>query len=51
MKTGIQVSSFKPVLKTEEQVKTAFEKMKAMGCQWVQLQWIDPAVSVDLIAK
>ena len=51
MKTGIQVSSFKPVLKTEEQVKTAFEKMKAMGCQWVQLQWIDPAVSVDFIAK
>lgn len=51
MKTGIQVSSFKPVLKTEEQVKTAFDKMKAMGCEWVQLQWIDPAVSVDFIAK
>ena len=51
MKTGIQVSSFKPVLKTEEQVKTAFETMKAMGCRWVQLQWIGPAVPVDFIAE
>ena len=49
MKTGIQVSSFKPVLKTEEQVRTAFEKMAAMGCGWVQLQWIDPAVSGEFI--
>jgi len=50
MKTGIQVSSFKPVLTTEAEVKTAFDHMKAMGCQWVQLQWIDPAVSIDFIA-
>jgi hypothetical protein len=51
MKTGIQVSSFKPVLTTEAEVKTAFEKMKAMGCEWVQLQWIDPAVSIAWIAE
>lgn len=51
MKTGIQVSSFKPVLKTEDQVRTAFEKMAAMGCGYVQLQWIDPAVSTDFIAR
>lgn len=50
MKTGIQVSSMKPVLTTEAEVKTAFDHMKAMGCQWVQLQWIDPAVSIDFIA-
>ena len=50
MKTGIQVSSFKPILTTEAEVKTAFDHMKAMGCQWVQLQWIDPAVSIDFIA-
>ena len=50
MKTGIQVSSFKPVLTTEAEVKSAFEKMKAMGCEWVQLQWIDPAVPVEWIA-
>ena len=51
MKTGIQVSSFKPVLTNEAEVKTAFEKMKAMGCEWVQLQWIDPSVSIEWIAQ
>lgn len=51
MKTGIQVSSFKPVLTTEAEVKTAFEKMQAMGCKWVQLQWIDPSVPVGFIAE
>ncbi len=50
MKTGIQVSSLKPVLTTCEEVQTAFEKMKVMGCEWVQLQWIDPAVPVEFIA-
>ncbi len=51
MKTGIQVSSLKSMLKTEAEVKTAFDKMKAMGCEWVQLQWIDPRVPADFIAK
>lgn len=51
MQTGIQVSSFKPLLTTDEQVKTAFEKMRDMGCRCVQLQWIDPAVSVEHIAE
>jgi len=51
MKTGIQVSSFKPILTTVEEVRTAFEKMKAMGCRYVQLQWIDPSVPVPYIAE
>lgn len=51
MKTGIQVSSFRPVLQTPEQVQTAFEKMVGMGCRWVQLQWINPAVPVEWIAR
>lgn len=51
MKTGIQVSSLKPVLTTKAEVKTAFDQMKAMGCQWVQLQWIDPSVPADFIAQ
>ena len=51
MKTGIQVSSMKPVLTTEAEVKAAFDNMKAMGCKWVQLQWIDPAVSIGFIAE
>ena len=51
MKIGIQVSSLKPLLLTEEQVRQAFCKMKALGCNVVQLQWIDPSVSIDSIAQ
>ena len=50
MKTGIQVSSLKPLLKTAEQVDTACARMAALGCRYVQLQWIDPAVPVAAIA-
>lgn len=50
MKTGIQVSSLKPLLKAPEQVQTAFYKMKELGCDTVQLQWIDASVSVAEIA-
>lgn len=50
MKTGIQISSLKPLLKTPEEVTLAFEKMAALGCRYGQLQWIDPAVPVDHIA-
>lgn len=50
MVNGIQVSSLKPLLLTEEQVQDAFSKMNALGCKVVQLQWIDPSVSVDAIA-
>lgn len=51
MKNGIQVSSLKPLLTTGEQVRAAFRKMKALGCNVVQLQWIDPSVSIDCIAQ
>ena len=51
MKIGIQVSSLKPLLLTEEQVQQAFLKMKALGCNVVQLQWIDSSVSIDSIAQ
>lgn len=50
MVNGIQVSSLKPLLLTAEQVRTAFAQMKAIGCNTVQLQWIDPAVPVEDIA-
>ena len=50
MKTGIQVSSLKPLLLTEEQVARAFSRMGALGCKTLQLQWIDPSVSADFIA-
>lgn len=38
MKSGIQVSSLKPLLLTEEQVSQAFQTMRALGCTTVQLQ-------------
>lgn len=50
MKTGVQVSSFRPILKNEAQVHAAFQALHAMGCRYVQLQWIDPSVSPEYIA-
>lgn len=51
MKNGIQVSSLKPLLLTSEQVAQTFRRIAALGCTTVQLQWIDPSVSVQDIAK
>jgi len=50
MKIGIQVSSIKPLLLTEAQVRKAFSCMAALGCSVVQLQWIDPSVPAEAIA-
>jgi len=51
MVNGIQVSSLKPLLLTTEQVQEAFSHMKAIGCDTVQLQWIDPSVPLENIAR
>jgi len=51
MEIGIQVSSLKPLLLTQEQVLTAFTEMRALGCRTVQLQWIDPSVPIPFIAR
>lgn len=51
MKPGIQVSSLKPLLRNEAQVQAAFANMKALGCDVVQLQWIDPSVPPEFIAR
>lgn len=50
MKTGVQVSSLKPILQTDEQVHEAFARLREIGCDTVQLQWIDPSVSTETIA-
>ena len=50
MKNGIQVSSLKPLLLNEAQTAEAFQKMRALGCNTVQLQWIDPSVPIPAIA-
>ena len=51
MIAGIQVSSFRPVLTTEEQVRAAFRKMREMGCDTVQLQWIDFSIAPETIVE
>ena len=51
MECGIQVSSLKPILRTTNQVREAFSRMKALGCKTVQLQWIDPSVPAEVIAE
>ena len=51
MKNGIQVSSLKPLLRNEAEVTLAFQKMRALGCEVVQLQWIDPSVPTAHIAR
>lgn len=48
---GIQVSSLRPFLKTPGEVTEAFSCFAQMGCKVVQLQWIEPAVPPEYIAK
>ena len=51
MESGIQISSLKPFLKTKEQVQAAFHQINQLGCDVVQLQWIDPSVPAHRIAQ
>ena len=50
MKTGIQMSSFRPLMADAAQVRETFRRVASLGCAWVQLQWIDRAVPVSVIA-
>lgn len=51
MKTGIQVSSFKPLLTTASGFRAACAQMAARGWDTVQLQWIGRAVPIPEIAS
>ena len=51
MQTGIQVSSFRPVLTNPREVAHAFARMARMGCDLVQIQWIDPVVPLADIRR
>ena len=51
MESGIQVSSLKPLLMNEDQVRAAFANMKKLGCKALQIQWIDPSVPASVIAE
>ena len=50
MKTGIQVSSLKPLLTGSAGVDAVFEKIAMMGVTTVQHQWIDRGVSPETVA-
>lgn len=49
MEIGIQVSSLKPLLTTEEEVREAFWKIRNMGVSLVQIQWISKDISAQTI--
>lgn len=51
MITGVQVSSLKPILQTPAQVRQAFARLREMGSDTLQLQWIDPSVRIETIAQ
>ena len=50
MKTGIQVSSLKPLLTGAAGVDAVFERIAMMGVTTVQHQWIDRGVSPETVA-
>lgn len=51
MEIGIQVSSLKPLLLTAGEVSLAAGNMRSLGCQALQLQWIDSSVPIASIAQ
>lgn len=48
---GIQVSSLKAYLQTPEDMYETFRRLSEMGCKTVQLQWINPGISNEVIAN
>lgn len=51
MISGIQVSSFRPMLTSADRMRDTFRKIRKMGCDTVQLQWIAPEISPEEIAE
>ena len=51
MISGIQLSTFRPLLATSDQVADVLRKIAALGCRAVQLQGIDPAVPIPDIVE
>lgn len=48
---GIQISSLKAYLQTEQDARQTFRRLAAMGCRMVQLQWLSPALSPAWVAR
>ena len=51
MRPGIQISSFKPLMQTARDMYETFLHVRALGCRYVQLQWISPSVPTDTVAQ
>lgn len=51
MKTGIQLSSLRPLLTSEAGFSDTLTKLRDMGCNLVQLQWIDRRVPISSIRE
>lgn len=49
-RAGIQVSSLKALLQTEEEMRKTLARLGEMGCRMVQLQWIGPDIPAEVIA-
>lgn len=50
MKIGIQISSLKPMLQTLGDLRTTCEKLAALGCDTVQLQWLNRELPAKEVA-
>lgn len=48
---GIQISSLKPYLQTEDDARSTFKRLAQMGCRVVQLQWLSPALAPAWVAN
>ena len=51
MNIGIQISSFRPLMRDAAGLGDVLAHMRAMGCLHTQLQWIDKSVPVPVIAE
>ena len=51
MKTGIQISSFKPLMTTREGLNAVLDFYVRIGCRYAQLQWIDKSIEGEEVAR
>jgi sugar phosphate isomerase/epimerase len=48
-KLGLQISSLREYLQTPEDVLETFKKVRAIGYETIQIQWINPEIPSDVI--
>ena len=51
MKFGLQMSSLKKFLQTPQDVLETFQKVKSIGYNYVQIEWINENVSAESIKE